>query len=700
MITKLRHSLKRKAAGITLLLALVLTLTAVTISYEVYVDTMNSHYRMLTMNVAQTAAGVVNKGTVARYAKLFGEIYTNNPTPDLTDPQKAAAYFEQYEVLLEEDYQALFSSVETVKEANDVLSLYLVRLDPASKSAVYLLDGDSSENGCKPGTWDVVYPQNYAALETPEKSFPSYISETEDFGWLCSAGAAITDENGQVIAHAMVDISMEKIMMERYKYFLRLCLFMLLVTAVLIFFFLRMVNRTVVEPINALANAAEGYLADQENFQQRVSPLTQLSIHTGDEVENLCKSIQQMERDINSYIKNLTAVTVEKERIGAELDVARHIQASMLPCIFPPFPECPEVDIYASMTPAKEVGGDFYDFFMVDKTHLALVMADVSGKGVPAALFMIIAKILIKNAVQDGLNAQEVLERVNNQLCENNRAEMFVTAWLGILEVSTGRMQCANAGHEYPVLKKASGDFALIKDRHGLVLAAYENMKYHAYDLFLEPGDLLYLYTDGVTEATDEENQLYGTQQLLTALNCEKNISCQAVLEAVKNDINRFVGDAPQFDDITMLALELLVTPPDFGITKKFAPRLESVADACGFVEDTLNDAGIMGKISIQTIVAVDEIVSNIARYSGATELSVACTVTEKEVVVQFTDDGAPYDPTKKDDPNITLDAEQREVGGLGIFMVKKTMDKVFYENKEQKNILTIKKRREPPKKE
>ena len=191
----------------------------------------------------------------------------------------------------------------------------------------------------------------------------------------------------------------------------------------------------------------------------------------------------------------------------------------MLPSIFPAFPTHPEFDIYATMTPAKEVGGDFYDFFLVDDDHLCMVMADVSGKGVPAALFMVIAKTLLKNCAQTGQTPKQILETVNNQLCEGNKAEMFVTAWVGVLELSTGRLTAANAGHEYPILKKAGGRYELVKDRHGFVLAGMENSRYRQYDLQLDAGDVLFLYTDGVTEATDADKQLYGTDRLLDTLN-------------------------------------------------------------------------------------------------------------------------------------------------------------------------------------
>ena len=276
-----------------------------------------------------------------------------------------------------------------------------------------------------------------------------------------------------------------------------------------------------------------------------------------DEIGSLAVNFSDMILSLEKYMTELNAVTAEKQRISAELDVAKSIQASMLPCIFPAFPERKEFDIYATMEPAKEVGGDFYDFFLVDENHLAMVIADVSGKGVPAALFMVIAKTLLKNCTQTGLSPHEVLEKVNNQLCENNDAEMFVTVWLGLLEISSGRLTCANAGHEYPVLRRNGGDFELIKDKHGFVLAGMEGSRYREYEIVLEKGDQLYVYTDGVPEATDASEELYGAQRMLAALNQKAGSAPEETLKRVKQDIERFVGEAPQFDDITMLSIEI-----------------------------------------------------------------------------------------------------------------------------------------------
>ena len=249
-------------------------------------------------------------------------------------------------------------------------------------------------------------------------------------------------------------------------------------------------------------------------------------------------------------------LALENERIGAELALATRIQASSLPKEFPPFPDRKEFDLYASMTPAKEVGGDLYDFFLIDEDHLALVIGDVSGKGVPAALFMMVASALIRNAAMNETSPAKVLTAVNRQICARNPEEMFITVWLGVLEISTGILTAANAGHEYPALKKANGSFELLKDRHGVVIGAMDGVRYREYTIQMEPEDKLFVYTDGVAEATNEAEELFGTDRMIEALKEGENGTTKDVLHAVQHGVDAFVGKAPQFDDLTMLCCQ------------------------------------------------------------------------------------------------------------------------------------------------
>ena len=277
---------------------------------------------------------------------------------------------------------------------------------------------------------------------------------------------------------------------------------------------------------------------------------------TGDEIEVLAESFDNLSQETKRYIDNLTSITKEKERMNTELSLATQIQAAMLPHIFPPFPERTEFDIYATMDPAREVGGDFYDFFLIDDDHLCMVMADVSGKGIPAALYMMISMALLKSNAMLGVSPSEVLTKTNELLCSGNSAEMFVTVWLGILEISTGRLTASNAGHEYPAIRRKDGSFELFKDKHGFVLGGLDTARYKDYTIDIAPGDKLFLYTDGVPEATDSYEKMFGTDRMLEALNKDGNASPQQILGNVENAVDEFVMDAEQFDDLTMLCIE------------------------------------------------------------------------------------------------------------------------------------------------
>ncbi len=697
---KTKISLRIKVIGVVLFVALVIACAATLVSYNIYANTMDAHYETLTMNLAETAASMVGKEDVKTLTDEVMTYYRDacgdeDVPPDFesfTD-KDWESYYALFEPALDTAaYGTIMKTLTAIKQSNDALSIYICYMDQSTGKAVYILDASDPDNACMPGDCDDIEAGNLALMQQGVYDFPAYITNYEQYGWLCSASAAIVGENGDVIANAYVDISMNDVMQDRYDFLARLIIILAAATLVLIVLLVLAITRTVVRPINRLAAAADAFASEKEESRKGGSAISLLKINTGDEIENLYHAIQKMEQDINTYISNLSRVTAEKERIGAELHVATQIQASMLPCIFPAFPGRREFDIYATMTPAKEVGGDFYDFFLIDDDHLALVMADVSGKGVPAALFMVIAKTLLKNAAQTGLSPKAVLEKVNNQLCENNEAEMFVTVWLGVYEISSGKLTAANAGHEYPAIKRAQGGFELFRDKHGFVLAGMEGAHYREYEIELKAGDTLFVYTDGVAEATDANNVLYGTERMLEALNKKEDASPEELLHLVKADIDDFVGEAPQFDDITMLALKVKDLKSDSVKRLNVAPNLESLDDVTAFLEECLTEHGAPIKVISQVNVAADEIFSNIARYSGATSVSVSCEAEDDRVVLRFADNGRPYDPTGREDPDITLSAEERDIGGLGIFMVKKTMDEIAYEYADGFNILTIKK--------
>lgn len=312
------------------------------------------------------------------------------------------------------------------------------------------------------------------------------------------------------------------------------------------------VAKRIVQPLEAITKRVKSLGGNDLQFKMEDV------YRTDDEIEILAESFANLSAKTLQYVDQVKTVTAEKERIGAELSMATAIQASQLPRLFPAFPNRPEFDIYASMTPAKEVGGDFYDFFLIDDDHIALVMADVSGKGVPAALFMMVSRVLIKSHVQNGESPAEALAHVNDQLCEGNDAQFFVTVWLGILEISTGKGIAANAGHEHPTLRRADGKYELVQYRHSPAVATMEGIPFRQHEFELHPGDSLFVYTDGVAEATNSDNELFGPERMLDALNRKPDAAPKELLSNVMDGINEFVAGAEQFDDITMLCLKYL----------------------------------------------------------------------------------------------------------------------------------------------
>ena len=398
--------------------------------------------------------------------------------------------------------------------------------------------------------------------------------------------------------------------------------------------------------------------------------------------------------DINSTVTTLKRYIAEAAaRIDKELEYAKQIQLSALPTNFP---NGDTYSIYAQMIAAKEVGGDFYDFYKLSDTTVAFLAADVSGKGIPAAMFMMTAKTIIKDLAERGLPVNEIFTQANEKLCENNESGMFVTAWMGILDLTTGQVTFANAGHNPPLLKRANGSFEYLKTRAGFVLAGMEGIRYRIGELTLYPGDRLFLYTDGVPEATNTVNKLYGEDRLLDFMNRNSTMEATKLLPALKSNIDEFVGEAPQFDDITMLMFDYKPKEGGAHMTNRtFPAKTEALPDILGFVEETLEGYGCPMKIQMAVCVAIEEVFVNIAHYAyggseGDMNLGIGFDKENHTITFRMTDKGVPFDPLQKPDPDITLSAEAREIGGLGIFITKKTMDSVTYAYENGENILTM----------
>ena len=646
--------------GLVLILV-VLTLVLGIVITNRYRSSMENYYSDLAYDCAALGADYIDGDTVDGYYNTL---------------QKDAYYEQARSFLLD------------VKQTYGLEYFYVV---VPTDVQFYVWDaGEDGEYGvCDLGDTDEFYGGGYefmhGVFNDTADGDTILITNNDEYGYLASAYVTIKDSNSEPVALSCVDISMDQINAEIQSFMAIIILIIAGILLAAIFAYYFFIRASVIRPVQTVRDAASKIVDDLENARE-----FQVDVHTGDEIEELADAFRYMSVELRKYIDNLSAITAEKERIGAELDVATRIQADMLPSIFPAFPDRNDFDIYATMTPAKEVGGDFYDFFMVDDNHLALVVADVAGKGVPAALFMMISKTLLKNATQTGASPKQVLEMVNNQLCENNKEEMFVTVWLGILELSTGVLTYANAGHENP-LWLHNGEWTYIKERHGLVLAGMEGSRYKEHQLTLRPGDVILQYTDGVTEATNAHNELFGDKRLLEAISECAALTPDKLLVRIKADIDSFVAQAPQFDDITMLCFTY--RGPQKSAPLHIPAKIEQQEIITAYVDDMLDEADCPPKVKAMLNVAIDEIFSNICLYSGSEYADITCKVSDGVAELVFMDSGKEYDPTQEPDPDTSLSAEDREVGGLGIYIVKKSMDEVRYERKDGKNILVVRKK-------
>lgn len=393
------------------------------------------------------------------------------------------------------------------------------------------------------------------SFDTDAQSITKLRVHQEDGELAGSSVYPIFDKMGKkIIAYAVLDVSVSGIQKNILSLMLFISGIILVIMVIGILFYFYRMKKTLINPIVSLKNSSQNAVSRIKQGEK----IFNLDIHTGDELEELLRSFEDMEAGLVSYIEENTKITSEKERVATELNMAAMIQSDMLNSSFPAFPDRKEFDIYASMEPAKTVGGDFYDFFFINEDTLVTVIADVSGKGIPASLFMMRSMLLIKYYARTSGSPAAIITDVNRELCVNNDSNMFVTVWLGILDLRTGQLKATNAGHEYPIIKKPGGNYELYKDAHGFALGIYEDMTPKEYEMTLTPGTRLLVYTDGATEAMDPEEHMIGTDGLLDAVNSVDDDTPEELLKNTGAEIRRFIGTADQFDDLTMLSLYYL----------------------------------------------------------------------------------------------------------------------------------------------
>ena len=527
-------SLSVRIIGGILCLLLAYNLIVQTIGYLQFTESLTREYNDSAFRTAETAVTLVNGDKIEEYLQTGGD---------------------------SDEYRDRLNRMDILCDKQNVTMIYAIAVDTSDYGRFVNIFNSVNKNSTYT-RWDIGYQRDTTNDEYAQVYRDIYengllrgtVMRTTDLRGKephITSLVPVTDSNGDVRAILCVQRPMEEMLTGRQKYLRSVGITAVLLSIIACFSTAGFLKHQFVKPVKKIIGEAARFA--KENTAAERTDLEDIS--NIQEIRALGSSVAKMETDTLQYMQNLMQVTAERERIDTELSLANRIQSNMLPNIFPAFPERTEFDIHASMTPAKEVGGDFYDFFLIDEDHLGLVMADVSGKGVPAALFMMMAKILLYNYAMMGGTPREVLERLNNTICKNNDDSMFVTVWFGIYTISTGTVTAANAGHEYPIIRRKETGFEVMKDRHGLVIGGMSGLRYRDYEFTLEPGDMLFLYTDGVPEATQADGSMFGLERLVDTLNHSSGETARDVLDTVRTEVQHFVGSAPQFDDLTMLAV-------------------------------------------------------------------------------------------------------------------------------------------------
>ncbi|MBQ6442057.1 MAG: SpoIIE family protein phosphatase [Lachnospiraceae bacterium] len=723
---KKKTSIKQAIVSLIVVVSLLLSLVFLAVATVFFVSELTETYSDMEMAVTGACAEAVSPKELKQLAEACNEIYCSIEDPETEFETDRETYLSHFKEIQESDlYKKVWQTLNAERRPTGVTALDYVLIFPDQDVGIYIMDAsDVNVLPCGelftvqqpvyytcqnlgidlPGA-DSFYRKSLAIYgEEPGRDFDGFISYSTTYHEVWTDGRALYVEPAKgIYAYMMADIPVNEVQIRVVIYIVEVALVSALLTIIVCLFVSRSTQADIADPIREISSKADYFV---ESYELRAD--TRDETHIFEELKaemlkvrelyELSRSLQSMELEMNSYLRDLDTMINDRARISTELDIATRIQTSMLPSVFPAFPDRQEFDLFASMKPAKEVGGDFYDFFLVDSDHLALVMADVSGKGIPAALFMTVSRSMIRNRTERGGSPGEILVDVNDSLCEQNMGDMFVTVWLGILTISTGEIVASSAGHEYPAIYGNDGRYALLKDKHGLACGAMKGVRYRDYTVSLPPGGRLFLYTDGVPEATDLQETLFGTDRMLEALNNGTAENPADTIEGVHEAVDRFVGQAEQFDDTTMLSLWYRgVTDQEDGGKRMKELRIEAKVDNLAAVQDFvgafLEEKGCGMKTQLTIDVAVEEIFVNIASYAYGDSVGDALIRVEEAeggAAITFIDSGVPYDPLAKEDPDITLSAAERQIGGLGIFMVKKSMDDMRYERRDNHNILTI----------
>ncbi len=558
---KRRFSLATKTNVFVTVIILIVSVGLVTIGYTVHARQIDGIYIDMVNKTARAVRDAINtEAAVHLRDAVLSEPYQalRKEAAAKRDPsilkswlESQPSYFAEADLIsMYDEYASLCDELSGYRDTFGVAAVYI----QYDRDGVTYNIADPDEDLFYPGTTEATTKE--FANEQDNAAIPAKVYRNS-FGWLCTACepfSGLWSQSGAPDGYVGVDLDMNQVIRKRHVYLLNSIIFIAALTGAALFATLSLLNRGVVQPLKQLIEGTRAFAGIERGYTPE--DVMKDQVMPRDEIGELYRDIRDLQSHMVEYTGRLARVSAEKERILTELRLAATIQDSMLPTVFPPFPDRDEFELYAVMDPAREVGGDFYDFFLVDQDHLALVIADVSGKGISGALFMMSSKLLISNQTMTGAGPAEILSAVNEKICETNeKTRMFVTVWLGILDMRTGVMTCCNAGHEYPFIRRADGKFEVLRDVHGLVAGGFPGMPYREYQLQLEAGDTVFVYTDGVTEAMNGQEELFGMNRLEETLNSLDGKNCREILEGVQESVERFVDGAEQFDDLTMLCM-------------------------------------------------------------------------------------------------------------------------------------------------
>ena len=527
------NSLTFRVVGSIIILLFVFSAIIEAISYFVFSKSFVNGYKDSTYRIAATAATLINGDNLDNYLENKGK---------------------------SDEYQNTVDALNTFCNKQNVTMIYVISVDTTNYKSFTSIFNIVNENENSYTPWEIGYKRQ-TTNEKYEKAYKSLYNKEKIEATIfrkynlnnhephITTMVPIQNSKKEVVAILCVQRPMSEIKSSRMV-FLNLVtgITVLLAIGVSIIAY-KFFRKYVVKPVIKISKETERFV----NENTKTKKTLDLESSKITEIKILAQSVDKMEFETVNYINNLEKATKENERVGTELKLAKSIQESALTN---EFPDCDEYRLYASMNPAKEVGGDFYDFYLIDDNHLVLTIADVSGKGVPAALFMMITKVLLSSATVNYKTPSEILTSINDQIAKKNTTNMFITVWLGILDLRTGKLVYSNAGHEDPVIYRKGANFKIEKTTHGIVVGAFENYKYKDNEITLKKGDKLFLYTDGVPEATNNKNEMFGLDRMVNSLNNNFNKDMEDILKNVKKDVDEFANGAVQFDDLTMLGIE------------------------------------------------------------------------------------------------------------------------------------------------